>query len=378
MQSKLPNSTLSIFAVMSKMAAEYDALNLSQGFPDFETDPVLIELVTKAMRDGFNQYAPLAGDLGLRERVSEMIETLRGKSYNPQTEVIITVGASEALFVAITAFIHPGDEVIVLKPAYDTYEPTIQLQGGKPVRVQLKAPYDQVDWDEVAACITSKTRMIIINNPHNPSGMVYSESDLKRLQEILEGTSILVLSDEVYEHIVFDEKKHQSVASYPGLAARSLITASFGKTFHTTGWKIGYCLAPENLMREFQKVHQNTVFCVSHPMQKAIAAYLKNPDNYLNLSGFYERKRDLFLDGIKDSRFKFKPAMGTYFQMLDYSAISQENAKLFAERLTKEKGIASIPVSVFNVNQQDGKLLRFCFAKSDETLLKATTILKSL
>ncbi|MDP5045531.1 MAG: methionine aminotransferase, partial [Leeuwenhoekiella sp.] len=348
------------------------------GFPDFETDPVLIELVTKAMRDGFNQYAPLAGDLGLRERVSEMIETLRGKSYNPQTEVTITVGASEALFVAITAFIHPGDEVIVLKPAYDTYEPTIQLQGGKPVRVQLKAPYDQVDWDEVAACITSKTRMIIINNPHNPSGMVYSESDLKRLQEILEGTSILVLSDEVYEHIVFDEKKHQSVASYPGLAARSLITASFGKTFHTTGWKIGYCLAPENLMREFQKVHQNTVFCVSHPMQKAIAAYLKNPDNYLNLSGFYERKRDLFLDGIKDSRFKFKPAMGTYFQMLDYSAISQENAKLFAERLTKEKGIASIPVSVFNVNQQDGKLLRFCFAKSDETLLKATAILKSL
>ncbi|MFI8378405.1 methionine aminotransferase [Leeuwenhoekiella sp. NPDC079379] len=378
MQSKLPNSTLSIFAFMSKMAADYGALNLSQGFPDFETDPVLIELVTKAMQDGFNQYAPLAGDLGLRERVSEMIETLRGTSYNPQTEVTITVGASEALFVAITAFVHPGDEVIVLKPAYDTYEPTIQLQGGKPVTVQLKAPYDKVDWDEVAACITLKTRMIIINNPHNPSGMVYSESDLKRLQEILEGTSILVLSDEVYEHIVFDEKKHKSVASYPGLAARSLITASFGKTFHTTGWKIGYCLAPENLMREFQKVHQNTVFCVSHPMQKAIAEYLKNPDNYLNLSGFYERKRDLFLDGIKDSRFKFKPAMGTYFQMLDYSAISQENAKLFAERLIKEKGIASIPVSVFNVNEQDGKLLRFCFAKSDDTLLNATAILRSL
>lgn len=378
MQSKLPNTTLSIFALMSKMATQYNALNLSQGFPDFNTDPVLIDLVTKAMHDGYNQYAPLAGDLRLRENISAMISHLHGKTYDPQNEITITAGASEALYASITAFINPGDEVIILKPAYDTYEPTIRLQGGIPVLIQLQAPYTSIDWDEVRSKISSKTRMLIINNPHNPSGNVFSHEDLSKLEELLAGTNILLLSDEVYEHIVFDDRKHLSVAAYDKLAQQSIITASFGKTFHTTGWKVGYCLAPDNLMREIHKVHQNVIFCVSHPLQKALATYLEEPKRYLGLSKFYEQKRDLFLKGIEGSRFTCKPAMGTYFQMLDYSAISQENARLYAERLIKENGIASIPVSVFNCDEQDHKFLRFCFAKSDETLEKAAAILRSI
>ena len=378
MQSKLPNTTLSIFALMSKMATQHNALNLSQGFPDFNTDPVLIDLVTKAMHDGYNQYAPLAGDLRLRENISAMINHLHGKTYDPQNEITITAGASEALYASITAFINPGDEVIILKPAYDTYEPTIRLQGGIPVLIQLQAPYTSIDWDEVRSKISSKTRMLIINNPHNPSGNVFSHEDLSKLEELLAGTNILLLSDEVYEHIVFDDRKHLSVAAYDKLAQQSIITASFGKTFHTTGWKVGYCLAPDNLMREIHKVHQNVIFCVSHPLQKALATYLEEPKRYLGLSKFYEQKRDLFLKGIEGSRFTYKPAMGTYFQMLDYSAISQENARLYAERLIKENGIASIPVSVFNCDEQDHKFLRFCFAKSDETLEKAAAILRSI
>ena len=378
MQSKLPNTTLSIFALMSKMATQHNALNLSQGFPDFNTDPVLIDLVTKAMHDGYNQYAPLAGDLRLRENISAMINHLHGKTYDPQNEITITSGASEALYASITAFINPGDEVIILKPAYDTYEPTIRLQGGIPVLIQLQAPYTSIDWDEVRSKISSKTRMLIINNPHNPSGNVFSHEDLSKLEELLAGTNILLLSDEVYEHIVFDDRKHLSVAAYDKLAQQSIITASFGKTFHTTGWKVGYCLAPDNLMREIHKVHQNVIFCVSHPLQKALATYLEEPKRYLGLSKFYEQKRDLFLKGIEGSRFTCKPAMGTYFQMIDYSAISQENSRLYAERLIKENGIASIPVSVFNCDEQDHKFLRFCFAKSDETLEKAAAILRSI
>ena len=378
MQSKLPNTTLSIFALMSKMATQHNALNLSQGFPDFNTDPVLIDLVTKAMHDGYNQYAPLAGDLRLRENISAMINHLHGKTYDPQNEITITSGASEALYASITAFINPGDEVIIFKPAYDTYEPTIRLQGGIPVLIQLQAPYTSIDWDEVRSKISSKTRMLIINNPHNPSGNVFSHEDLSKLEELLAGTNILLLSDEVYEHIVFDDRKHLSVAAYDKLAQQSIITASFGKTFHTTGWKVGYCLAPDNLMREIHKVHQNVIFCVSHPLQKALATYLEEPKRYLGLSKFYEQKRDLFLKGIEGSRFTCKPAMGTYFQMLDYSAISQENARLYAERLIKENGIASIPVSVFNCGKQDHQFLRFCFAKSDETLEKAAAILRSI
>lgn len=378
MRSKLPDSKLSIFAVMSKLAAEYGALNLSQGFPDFDTDPALIQLVTEAMQAGHNQYAPLAGNLRLREKIAALVLELRGKYYDPESEITLTVGASEALYVAITAFVHRDDEVIVLKPAYDTYEPTILVQGGVPVPVQLEAPYTSINWDAVAAAITPKTRMLIINNPHNPSGMIFQKADLERLEALVHGTDILILSDEVYEHIVFDNQQHQSVASFPGLAERSLITASFGKTFHTTGWKTGYCLAPKALMHEFRKVHQSTVFCVHHPTQVALATYLEEPGHYLNLSAFYQRKRDVFIEAIKDSRFQVTPSAGTYFQMLDYSKITDEPAPEFAERLTKENGLASIPVSVFNVNGQDDQLLRFCFAKEEETLLKAAAILNAI
>ncbi|WP_370173920.1 methionine aminotransferase [Leeuwenhoekiella palythoae] len=378
MRSKLPQNKLSIFAVMSKMAAQYNAINLSQGFPDFNTDPELIRLVTQAMQNGANQYAPLAGYLPLRENIAAMVQELRGGTYDPEHEICITVGASEALYVAITAFVHRDDEVIVLKPAYDTYEPTIALQGGIPVPVQLDAPYTTVDWDAVAAAITPKTRMLILNNPHNPSGMVLKDADLKRLEELVKDTDILILSDEVYEHIVFDEKQHRSVASYPGLKERALVTASFGKTFHTTGWKMGYCLAPKALMTEFNKVHQNTVFCVHHPTQVALAEYLNEPEHYLNLGSFYQRKRDVFLDAIQGSRFRFTPSEGTYFQMLEYTGISDLNDVAFAEYLTKEKGLASIPVSVFNKEQRDDRLLRFCFAKEEDTLLKAATILNAI
>ena len=378
MRSKLPDSKLSIFAVMSKLAAEYGALNLSQGFPDFDTDPALIQLVTEAMQAGHNQYAPLAGNLRLREKIAELVEELRGKYYDPESEITLTVGASEALYVAITAFVHRDDEVIVLKPAYDTYEPTILVQGGVPVPVQLEAPYTSINWDAVAAAITPKTRMLIINNPHNPSGMIFQKADLERLEALVHGTDVLILSDEVYEHIVFDNQQHQSVASVPGLAERSLITASFGKTFHTTGWKTGYCLAPKALMHEFRKVHQNTVFCVHHPTQVALATYLEEPRHYLDLAAFYQRKRDVFIEAIKDSRFQVTPSAGTYFQMLDYSKITDEPAPEFAERLTKENGLASIPVSVFNVDGKDDQLLRFCFAKEEETLLKAAAILNAI
>ena len=330
------------------------------------------------MHNGANQYAPLAGDLPLREKIAALVQDLRGATYDPEQEICVTVGASEALFVAITAFVHREDEVIVLKPAYDTYEPTIELQGGIPVPVQLDAPYTAVDWDAVAAAITPKTRMLILNNPHNPSGMVLKDADLKRLEELVKDTDILILSDEVYEHIIFDENQHRSVASYPGLKERALVTASFGKTFHTTGWKMGYCLAPKALMAEFNKVHQNTVFCVHHPTQVALAEYLNEPRHYLNLGSFYQKKRDVFLNAIKDSRFQFTPSEGTYFQMLDYSGISDLNDVAFAEYLTQEKGLASIPVSVFNKDKRDDHLLRFCFAKNEDTLLQAATILNSL
>ncbi|MEH6405679.1 MAG: methionine aminotransferase, partial [Leeuwenhoekiella sp.] len=343
MQSKLPNSELSIFAAMSTMAAQHNAVNLSQGFPDFPTDSYLIELVADAMHEGHNQYAPLAGIYSLREKICDMVKHLHKKSYDPATEVTITVGATEALYTAITAFVHSGDEVILLKPCYDSYEPTILLQGAIPVLVQLEAPYDKVDWEAVSNAVTSRTRMILINTPHNPSGMMFSKEDMLQLENIVRDTDIIILSDEVYEHIIFDGNQHESVARFSGLAERSLIVASFGKTFHTTGWKMGYCLAPEELMKEFQKVHQNIVFCVNHPTQRGLDIYLENSSHYRGLGAFYQQKRDYFLDLIKDSRFKFKPSQGTYFQLLDYSDITDENDVAFAKRLITKNGIASIP-----------------------------------
>ena len=376
--SKLPGHKTSIFTVMSKMAYEHNAVNLSQGYPNFETDEHLKDLVTKAMKDGYNQYAPLAGTSDLREQIVQKIEKLHGRHYDMNSEVTVTDGATQALYLAITAFVKQGDEVIVLKPAYDSYEPAIKLAGGKPVLIQLKGKEYKIDWNEVQDKISSKTRMLIINTPHNPSGNVFSKEDMLQLQEILRDTNVILLSDEVYEHIVFDEAKHFSASAFPELAERAVVCASFGKTFHNTGWKMGYCVAPEALMKEMQKVMEVNVFCVHHPTQKAFAEYLQEPKHYLELGKFYQEKRDRFLSLLEDSKFRFSPSKGTYFQLLDYSEISNEPDVEFAERLIKEHGLASIPVSAFNKDELDHRQLRFCFAKTDETLEKAAEILKKL
>ena len=376
--SKLPELPTSIFTTMSQMAGQYGALNLSQGFPDFEPDPKLLACVHEAMGKSYHQYAPLGGIFPLREQIAEKIQRCYGATYHPEKEITVTVGATQALFTAISAFVWPGDEVIVLKPAYDSYEPAIKANGGTPVPIQMKGKGYQVNWQEVADHISSRTRMIIINTPHNPSGTVFSKEDMLRLEAILKGTDILVVSDEVYEHLVFDNNVHESASKFPDLASRSLICASFGKTFHVTGWKMGYCAAPEYLMREFQKIHEFAVFCVNHPLQHALTAYLKNPAHYMQLGTFFEAKRNFFLEGLSASRFNFIPAQGTYFQLLDYSDISNEPDIEMAERLTKEYGIASIPVSVFNKQQEDHNQLRFCFAKQRETLEKAVEILNKI
>lgn len=376
--SKLPNLKTTIFTVIGKMAKENQAINLAQGFPDFPTDPKLIELVNAAMKAGKNQYAPMGGVFSLRKTLTEKMNTAYGSDYHPETDITLTAGATQAIFTAISAFIKKDDEVIVFKPAYDCYEPAIKLNGGKPVLIQMKAPEYQIDWEEVRQKITPKTKMVMINTPHNPSGKMLSEKDMKTLEGLLDGTDILLLSDEVYEHITFDGKKHQSAAKFPKLAERALITYSFGKTFHVTGWKMGYCVAPKALMQEFQKVHQYNVFCVNHPMQVALNEYLQMPKHYFQLGDFYQQKRDLFLKLIQGSRFEFTPSEGTYFQLLAYSKITQEADMDLAERLIKDYKLASIPVSGFSKNQQDDKMLRFCFAKTDETLKKAAEIIHSI
>ncbi len=376
--SKLPKHETSIFTVMSKMAYEHKAVNLSQGYPNFDTDKRLKELVYQAMLDGYNQYAPLAGISPLREQIVEKIESLHGKKYDKNTEVTVTNGATQALFLAITAFVNPGDEVIVLKPAYDSYEPAIELNGGIPVLVQLEGQEYKLNFEAIKEKISSKTRMLIINTPHNPSGNVFSKQEMLQLEQLLDGTDIILLSDEVYEHIIFDEAKHYSASAFPNLSKRAIVCVSFGKTFHNTGWKMGYCVAPEELMAEIWKVMEVNVFCVHHPTQRAFAEYLKTPDHYLELGGFYQEKRDKFLDLIKDTGFKAVPSRGTYFQLLDYSGISNEPDVEFSRRLIKEFGIASIPVSVFNEDRVDYRQLRFCFAKTDETLKKAAEILKKV
>ncbi|MEM7185040.1 MAG: methionine aminotransferase [Bacteroidota bacterium] len=378
MISKLPNVPTSIFTIMSKMAADHGAINLSQGYPNFDSDPVLIEAVHRAMVDGHNQYAPMGGDPGLRQQIASKVAMLYGRQYNPNSEVTITAGATQAIFTAISALVHAGDEVVIFTPAYDCYEPAIRLMGAKAVPVQLKAPFYAPDWEEVRSQIGERTRMIIVNSPHNPSGMVFSEEDMRQLQDIAEQHDLWVISDEVYEHIIFDGIAHQSAARFEQLSHRTVITASFGKTFHNTGWKVGYCLAPEPLMNEFRKVHQYNVFSVHHPVQKALAGYLGNQENYLKLPGFYQEKRDFFNALLRKSRFKIKPSQGTYFQLLDFSEITKEGDIAFAERLTKEKGIATIPTSVFNNNGEDFKQIRVCFAKKNETLEAAAQILCDL
>ena len=376
--SKLPDASITIFTIMSKLAHKHNAINLAQGFPGFGSDPALHTLVTKAMGGSYNQYAPMAGVFSFRESITNKINTLYRSDYHPETEITITAGATQAIFTIVSAFIHPGDEVIILKPAYDCYEPAVEVNGGKVVPIQLKAPDYKVNWKAVENAITPKTRMLFINTPHNPTGTILEEDDMLELQRILEGANIILLSDEVYEHMVFDGKRHESIARYPELRKRSFITASFGKTFHTTGWKMGYAVGPKELMKEFQKVHQYNVFSVHHPSQIALASYLNETNHYLKLNNFFEKKRDVFINAIKGSKFKATPSAGTYFQMLDYSEITKDNDTLFAEKLTKEHHLASIPTSVFNLNQEDFKMLRFCFAKDDEVLKRAGDILCKL
>ncbi len=377
-KSKLPNVGTTIFTVMSALASKHNALNLSQGFPNFKSDQKLIDLVYNAMNTGYNQYAPMAGSLELRKAISKKFELLYNTRYHPETDITVTAGATQAIFTIISAFIRPNDEVLIFRPAYDCYEPAIELNGGKTISIQLKAPFYKVDWNEVRQKINHKTKMVIINTPQNPSGNVFSKDDMLQLQALLKGTDIILLSDEVYEHIIFDGETHQSTCLFPDLKNRSFIVASFGKTFHNTGWKMGYCCAPKDLMQEFQKVHQFNVFCINHPMQIALAEYLQEPSYYLELSEFYQQKRNLFLSLIKDSRFKLTPSKGTYFQVLEYSHITDEPDLEFAKRLTIENGLASIPMSVFNENGLDQKVLRFCFAKTDETLKKASDILNQI
>lgn len=376
--SKLPNIGTTIFTVMGGLAKEYNAINLSQGFPDFECDIKLKELSNKYINSGFNQYAPMQGVIQLREKISELIQNCYGATYNPDTEITITAGATQAIFTCISAFVNKDDEVIVFEPAYDCYIPAIQTMGGIVKPIELKSPGFSIDWELVKNTITDKTKLIIINTPHNPSGTTLSQEDLLELQKIVLGTNIIVLSDEVYEHMVFDGKQHQSVARFKSLAQQSVIISSFGKTIHATGWKIGYVAAPKELMLEFRKVHQYLVFCVNHPLQLAIAEYLADQSVYKNLHAFYQTKRDYFKNLISGSRFIIEPCDGTYFQLVNYKNISSENDTEFAIRLIKEKGLASIPLSVFYSEPKQQSLLRFCFAKKEETLEKAAEIICSL
>lgn len=368
--SKLPLAGTTIFTIMSAHAVKHSAINLSQGFPDFDAAPELINMVHHYMQKGLNQYAPMQGILPLRKEIAEKASLLYGTSIDPETEVTVTSGATQAIYTAITAMIMPGDEVIVIEPAYDSYVPAIELAGGVPVFVQLEAPDNSIDWHQVRQAITKRTKMIMINTPHNPTGAVMTAQDMEELEKIVTDTEILLLSDEVYEHILFDGRRHESVLRYPRLAERSFVVFSFGKTYHTTGWKMGYCIAPANLTTEFRKIHQFVVFCANTPVQYALADFMRNR-NYLELPSFFQRKRDKFLELLAGTPFRFHPAGGSYFQLLDYSAVSGEKDTDYALRLTEEIGVASIPVSVFYRKPVDRKLLRFCFAKKDETLEKA-------
>ncbi len=370
-ESKLPDVGVTIFTTMSALAHQHGAINLSQGFPDFNADPELLALVNRYMREGHNQYAPMQGVPRLRERIAEKVAALYGAAYDPVTEITVTSGATEALFAAITAVVRPGDEVIVIEPAFDSYVPAIRLNGGIPVFAASRHPHYRVDWDEVKDRLSPKTRAILVNSPHNPTGAVFAPEDLEALSRLAAQSGIFVISDEVYEHIIFDGLRHESVMRYPDLAGRSFVISSFGKTYHTTGWKIGYCLAPEALSREFQRIHQFVTFASNTPVQMAYAEFMEKRRIYLDLPAFYQEKRDLFLSLLASSRFRPIPCRGTYFQMLDYSAVSEEPDTLFARRLTLEHGVAAIPPSVFYHRGDDHRVLRFCFAKKDTTLRAA-------
>jgi methionine aminotransferase len=370
-ESKLPDVGVTIFTVMSKLSNDHGAINLSQGFPDFDVNPDLIALVDKHMKAGHNQYAPMQGVPLLRQKISEKIYTWYRATYDPETEITVTSGATEALYAAITAVVHKDDEVIIFEPAYDAYAPVVKLNGGIPIFIKLRFPDYKIDWDEVKDHLSLKTRLLILNSPHNPSGSILLEDDMEALKRILNSTNVLILSDEVYEHIIFDHAIHESIARHPELASRSFVISSFGKTYHTTGWKIGYCLAPKPLSKEFQSVHQFLTFASNTPVQFAYADILEQQDLYLNLSSFYQKKRDAFLSLMSSSRFKPIPCKGTYFQLMQYHDISDEPDVDFSRRITIDHGVASIPVSVFYHDHTDYHVVRFCFAKKDETLERA-------
>lgn len=377
-QSKLPNVKTTIFAVMSQMAAQHGALNLSQGFPDFSCPSRLMDLVDQAMRKGLNQYAPMTGIPLLRQRIVEKMRVMYNADVDVDGEITVTSGATEALFVAIQSCVRPGDEVIVFDPCYDSYEPAVNLAGGVCRHIKLRAPDYAIDWQRVKDTMNEKTRLMIINSPHNPSGAVLDQDDLRQLAELIADSSVLLMSDEVYEHIIFDGRHHESMLLYPQLRERSFIISSFGKTYHTTGWKVGYCIAPPVMSAEFRKVHQYVTFSISTPMQYAIAEFMADPSHHLALPEFYQHKRDLFRQGVAGSRWELLPCGGTYFQLMRYDGISDRSDMEMARWLTEEIGVASIPVSVFYDDKTDDHVLRFCFAKDDQTIQKATEILRQV
>jgi methionine aminotransferase len=376
--SKLPSVGTTIFTVMSKLAADLGAINLSQGFPDFDCDPELVDAIARHMREGRNQYAPMQGVPVLREAIARKFAELYGAQYDADTEVTVTSGGTEGIFDSVAAVVQPGDEVIVFEPCYDSYVPSVELNGGRPIVISLRYPDYAVPWDEVRRAITPRTRMLMFNSPHNPTATTLSRADMEELVRIVQDTDILIMSDEVYEHIVFDGERHESMARYEPLRQRSFIVGSFGKTYHATGWKIGYTVAPAALTAEFRKVHQFVTFSTNTPMQYGLAEFVAGRRGYPELSAFYQRKRDLFLSLIAGSRFRPLHSRGTYFQLLDYSAITDEGDMDFALRLTKEHGVASIPTSAFLYTQAPPKALRFCFAKKDETLARAAERLRAL
>ncbi len=369
--SKLPDLQLSIFAVISKLAQDYGAVNLSQGFPDFDPDPALVQLVAENLRQGKNQYAPMPGILPLRQALAEKMQNLYGATYDAESEITVTAGATEALYAAITATVHPGDEVIIFEPFYDAYPPVVRYAGGKPVLIPLQSPDFSIPWQRVKQAISKRTKLIILNTPHNPTGSLLGKDDLAQLAGIVDGTSILLISDEVYEHITFDGKMHLSLAGHAELRERTFVISSFGKTYHTTGWKVGYCAAPRALTDEFRKIHQFITYAVNTPVQWAYAAFLQQDRSYLQLGAFYQKKRDLFVRLLEKSRFKLLPCHGTYFQLADYRAISDRPDLEFTEWLIKEHGVAAIPMSPFYARPPEQTLVRFCFAKKDETLFQA-------
>lgn len=371
MNSKLPEVGLTIFSEMTNLALKHNAINLSQGFPDFDTHPELKELVAQHIRAGHNQYAPMHGVAALRERIALKVRSLYSADYDPEAEITVTTGGTEAIYSAVTAVVHPGDEAIIVEPAYDCYAPIVRLSGGRPVYAKLTFPDYRMDWDAFRNRVSPRTRLVVLNFPHNPTGAVLNAADLDTLAEILRPTRALVLSDEVYEHIVFDGVHHQGMIGHPELRERSFVVGSFAKTYHTTGWKVGYCLAPRALTAELRKIHQYIVFSVNTPIQHAYADFMEDARRYLELPDFYQRKRDRFLELTRTSRFRPLPCHGTYYQMLSYAGISDEPETEFARRLTVDHGVAAIPPSVFYHQRDDHKVLRFCFAKREETLVAA-------